>query len=255
MIALCVIVAACLLATASATASTSVTYTWNKNTDWNNPANWFNGTMPSAGDIVTFPAAFAAFGIEQCTGTKACQKGATLSLRPVDGLQTAEVTIHGIELPLYGTLQIFDGSTINFADLGSNQTAGEAAWLDKSALKAADFMCAANWYVAGTTKNPNFQVPCYTDKVHFDDVRLQTRLTSCFVTNTFYFRLTLLWCRSLPIHTLLEFPILLEQLGRSTGPSLSVVRFQSHLAIAKISSLMQLASSTVLRIASTRALN
>ena len=45
----------------------------------------------------------------------------------------------------------------------------ETTWADRGQHQF-DFSCAANWVVAGTSQNPNFGIPCFTDTAKFSDV-------------------------------------------------------------------------------------
>ena len=115
----------------------------------------------------------AVVGQDMCTGSAPGNPGGVVSLRPVVTGSTVTVHIGGIMLPDYGKIKLVDGSKIKLTDHPEGTEISSlptAQWKDKAATKGEDFLCADNWVLAGTTTNPSFQVPCYTDTVHFDDV-------------------------------------------------------------------------------------
>jgi hypothetical protein len=74
-------------------------------------------------------------------------------------------------LPLNGKFTFATNTKITFKKLfnGPNEEVINSTWADRGQHQF-DFSCAANWVVAGTSQNPNFGIPCFTDTAKFSDV-------------------------------------------------------------------------------------
>jgi hypothetical protein len=134
------------------------------------PGNWNSGTLPKAGDVVSFPPAFSQFGLGRCdpASTAPCIHGGVVKTGPLSSQASADISLTRLNLPTNGKLQFGNGTRVTFVERSVNSTK-RVQWKDRGA-SSTDFMCANNWLVQGTSSNPAFEPPCYLDVAVFPEV-------------------------------------------------------------------------------------
>jgi hypothetical protein len=106
----------------------------------------------------------------------------------------SDVTVSKLRFPVNGRVQFVGTASVKFVDTPraadaandstngtttttttTNSTTPVAQWLDKTGIES-DVKCGANWYVKGTSSNPEFAIPC-----HFDVAVFQSVCCCCWV--------------------------------------------------------------------------